>query len=359
MSGNVAGTGMGIMPFLIDNAGVVRSKLDTLTQQISTGLKAHTYAGLGAGAATSLSLSPQIASLKTYGSAIDAVSGQIGVTQTTLQRIEAIAQQFAGKIPNLNGLNPTAVDSIASDARDALGQVADLLNAKYGDTYVLSGQDASNPPVPEASQILSSGFYTQINAAVTSLSSSGAAAVTASTLATAQSNDAGTSPFSAYLSQPASAIALPVIQAGPDTFLPMGAVASANTGAVSGGTATTGSYIRDLMRSLATLGSLSSSQVNDAGFAALVSDTGSSLNSAVSAMGTDIGILGDRSAQLTAMKSHLADVTIAMTAQVSDVQEIDVAAALSSLSNVQAQLQQSYRLIVNTATLSLANFIPA
>ena len=75
------------------------------------------------------------------------------------------------------------------------------------------------------------------------------------------------------MSQPTSAISAPVVQTGDGSTVQTGLLASANSVAVSSGTSTTGSYMRDLMRALATIGSMSSSQANDPNFAALVQDT--------------------------------------------------------------------------------------
>lgn len=359
MSGSIGSIGYGILPSLIANAGTVHAQLNTLTEQISTGLIAQTYAGLGAGASLSLSLGPQVSTLQTYANNINQVTGQMQVAQTALGQIQQIAQTFVGDMPNLNGLNPSEVDSIASNARSALQQVTNLLDTQDAGVYVFGGQDSANPPVPNPDQILSSGFFTQINSAVSALSTNGATATAAATQAIARSNAAGTSPFSAYMSQSATALAAPVVQAGPNSFVSVGLFASANTAAVSGGSSTTGSYIRDLMRSLATLGSLTSSQVNDPNFAPLVQDTASSLNSAVSAMATDAGVLGDRQAQLTGQQTQLGAMTTALSGQVSTAQNVDIATAISQLTSVQVQLQESYRLIVNSATLSLVNYVPA
>ncbi|WP_428491835.1 flagellin [Rhodopila sp.] len=353
------GSGYGIMPTLIANAGTVHQQLDTLTQQVSTGLVSQTYAGLGSQAGVALDLSPQLNSLQTYQNNISQATGNMGVTQTAMTQIQQIAATFAGDIPALTGLNASEVDSVAAQANAALQQVADLLNTKSGNSYVFAGQDSANPPVPSGDAILSSGFYTQINTAVSALSSSGAAATAATTLAVASSNATGTTPFSAYLSQPAAAISAPVVQTGEGGTVQTGLLASANSASVSSGTSTTGSYMRDLMRSLATLGSMSSSQINTPGFAALVQDTGTSLNGAVNAMAVDVGVLGNTQANLTTTQTQLSDTATALTGQLSSVQDVDMAAALSKLTATQTQLQASYRMITTEGSLSLVNFIPA
>ena len=262
-------------------------------------------------------------------------------------------------IPNLNGLNPSEIDSTAANARAALKQVAELLDTQNGGVYVFGGQDSTNPPVPNPDQILSSGFYTQINTAVSALSANGGNATAATTLAIAGSNAAGTSPFSAYMSQPASAISRPVVQTGEGGTVQTALLASANSAVTSTGTSTTGSYMRDLLRGLATLGSISSSQAKDPNFATLVQDTATSLNGVVNTMATDAGVLGDSQSNLTKIQKQLSDTATALSNQVSNAQDVDMASTLSQLTATQTQLQESYRLITAANSLSLINYLPA
>lgn len=353
------GNGYGNLPTLIANASSVHQQLDTLTEQASTGLVSQTFAGLGSGASVSLNLNPQINALHTYQTNIGQATGSMGVTQAAMKQIQQIAATFAGDMPNLNGLNPSEADSIASQANAALQQVTDLLNTKDGSNYVFGGQDSSDPPVPSPDAILSSGFYTQINSAVAALSTNGASATAAATLAIASSNTVGTSPFSAYMSQPQGSINPPIVQTGDGGTVQTGLLASSNSVAVSSGTSTTGSYMRDLMRALATLGSMSSSQVHDPDFGALVQDTSASLTGAVNAMAVDTGALGNAQSTLTATQTQLSDTATALMVQVSSVQNVNMAQTLSELTSMQTQLQASYRLITGANSLSLINFLPA
>jgi flagellar hook-associated protein 3 FlgL len=334
-----------------------RKHLDTLTQQAASGFVSDTYAGLNGAAPVALSLSPRIDSLQASQNNIDAASGPAQVTQIAMTRIQAITANLVSQLPSLNGLSSTAVDTVAASARDALSQVANLLNSQYGDVYVFAGQDSSNPPVPNADQIGSSAFFTQISAAVGGLSVNGAASTAATTLAIAGSG--GTSPFSTYLSQPVTSLSTASVATGDGQSQSIGLLASGNTSALSTGTSTTGSYMRDLMRALATVGSMSSSQMNDPGFAALVEDTRASVTDATSAMSTDVGILGQQQSNLTTMKSTLNDTMIAMTGQLTSAQNVDMARTLSELTLTQTQLQASYQLIATTSGLSLAKFLPA
>ena len=198
-------------------------------------------------------LNPQLNALSTAQTNINEATGSMQVTQSAMTQIQQIAATFVSDMPNLNGLNSQEVDSVAANAQQALTQVANLLDTQDGNSYVFGGQDSSNPPVPSPDDILSSGFYTQINAAVSALSANGAAATTSATLSIAGSNATGTSPFSAYMSQPTPAISAPIVETGEGGTVQTGLLASANSVAVSTGTSTTGSYMRDLLRALATM----------------------------------------------------------------------------------------------------------
>ena len=116
--------------------------------------------------------------------------------------------------------------------------------------------------------------------------------------------------------------------------------------------------MRDVLRALATIGSLSSAQANDPGFADLVQDTRISLSGAIAAMAQDAGVLGNVQSSLTATQSRLADTQIALTGQVSSAEDVDMAATLSRLSLVQTQMQASYQLIASLNSLSLVKFLP-
>lgn len=348
----------GQMTSLINDSAAIKQNLDQLTAQISSGLVSNTYAGLGSGAAVSLNLNPQIAALQTWQNNINQATSGMQVTQTAMTQIQQIASNFLAQTSNLEGSDASEVDSIAASAQQALVQVADLLDTQDGNTYVFAGQDTENPPVPDPDSILSSGFYTQIAAQVGALGTQGAAATIANTLSIASSNASGTSPFSAYMSQPAASLQAPTIQVGQGQTASVGLLASANSAVTSTGSATTGSYMRDLMMALATIGSLSSSQVNDSGYTTVVQSTNASLTGAISAMAEDAGVLGNTQTNLTTDQTTMSDTATALTTQVGDVQDVDVAQAMSNLSLVETQLQGSYQVIATMGGLSLAKYLP-
>jgi flagellin-like hook-associated protein FlgL len=329
-----------------------------------------TYAGLGTGAPVSLDLSPQIANMQTWQNNVNTANAQMDVAQSSLSSIESIAANFYAQLNNMQGADSSEIDSVAANAQQALTQVAGLLDAQDGGAYVFAGQDTGNAPVPNPDNILTSDFYTQINTAVAGLAANGAAATANATYAVATSNAAGTSPFSTWLSQPYATVqtSLPTVQTGQQQSSVVGIPASANglipttpagPATIAGGPpASTGSYMRDLLRALATMSSLNSSQATDTGFADLMQDTRVSLSGAITGLNEDAGVLGNTQSAITATQTQIADTQTALTGQVSSAQDVDMAATLSQISLVQTQMQASYQLIVGLSGLSLVKFLP-
>jgi flagellar hook-associated protein 3 FlgL len=354
----------GMMNSLVANAASVKQRLDQLISQASSGLIGDTYAGLGAGASISLNMQPQIANMQTFQNNVDVATGRMSVTQTAMTALQSIASGFYAQLNNVEGINSSAVDSIAASARDALRQVAGLLDTQDAGVYVFSGQDTGNPPVPNPDNIADGAagtFFGQIQADVGRLGVLTAAQVAQATQGVA-SFGGGPSPFSVYLStnDPPT---LPTIQVGQNQSETIGLTASHN-GLIPQPPAdainftTTGSYMRDTLRALATIASLSSAQVNTPGFQDLVQNTRTSLIGAVSAMGQDAGVLGNVQKSLKATQTQLADTQTALNMQVSSAQNVDMASTLSQLSQVQTQMQASYQLISGLSGLSLVKYMP-
>lgn len=353
----LAPSSYGMLGELVQGASTVQTQLDALAQQASTGNISQTYSGLGANALTDLNLNTEIAQNNTYVANITSANTTIGITQTVMNQLSKIASGISSQLDNITG---TSISTLAEQAQNDLQQVANLLNTQNGTNYIFAGQDASNPPVPNPGAILSSPFFTQIQAAVAGLATNGAATTMATSLSVASSDTlptaGGTSPFSAALSPPPANFQA-TVETGPGQSTSVGLLASANTYATSSGPYTTGSYTRDLMNALAMVGSLTPASASAAGFTGLISDIQTSLTGAISAMANEEGGLGATQDSLTATSTTLGNVTTALKTQVSSVQDVNMAQTLSNLTMVQTQLQASYKLIASVQSLSLANYV--
>lgn len=318
-------TALGNAPTLISqlaaNSTAVQKDLAAVLQQQSTGRVSDSYAGLNTAARTSVDLRPAMTHAQVWQANIDSAAARLDLTQTVLTQISAVAKDFYAQTNNINDINAADIPNIAAQAKVALNQVAQLLNTKQGETYIFAGQDSHNPPLPDTD----------------------AGTVGAALLA----SDTATAPFSATLGT-----AVPKVEVGDGQFVSAGLVANANALAVSA-PPTTGSYMRDLMRGLATLAAMTPATAT----LALGADTRARLGSAISAMGTEAGTLGTVQNDLQARKTTWGAVQITLAKQVSNVEDADMAQVATRVSSLQTQLQASYQVIAGVKSLTLANFL--
>ena len=318
----IGGVGQpGLLAVLAQNSAGVRGQLETTLAQQSSGKVAPAFAGLGAGARTTLDLRPAVQHQQVWQNNIDQAAGRLDATQAVLKQVGDIAASFYAQTNDINHIGTSRVEGIAISAKLALQQVGQLLNTKVGNIYVFAGQDTDRPPVPDTDP----------------------AVLGAALLA----SDTATAPFSATIGT-----AVPEVEVGEGQRVPTGVLATRNTLATSEAP-TTGSYLRDVMRALATLAGLS----DGPGVEAVAADTRSRLSSAIGAIGDESGALGNLQRGLETRKQSLAAAETSLTRQVSNVEDVDMAAVLTKVSALQTQLQASYQVIAGVKDLSLSRFI--
>jgi flagellin-like hook-associated protein FlgL len=123
------------------------------------------------------------------------------------------------------------------------------------------------------------------------------------------------------------------------------------------GTTSTGSYTRDVLMALSTLGALGSASAGDPQTQSLLGLVHTTLSGADDALNTDIGGLGARQGVVTAAQGELTDAATALTTQLGAVQDADPAVVATQLSTAQTQLQASYKIISDMQQLSLAKYL--
>lgn len=336
----------GLLGRLVNNSAMAKARMDRFAEQSSTGLVSQTYGGLDGNAQLSLDLRPQLTRIDSFAQNITVANTRLDVSSQVLNQLQSIASTFFSGSINMASQTSQEIDTLASQATTALGQVQDLLNTKIGETYLFAGQDSANPPLPDDAF---KGFVTGIKAATSGLAAVGGAATVSATLVAANTG----SPFSATLGTAPQSISV-----GFGDVATVGIVAGQNAYAVQNGATTTGSYVKDLIRSLATLSALNAGQVALGGnFSTLVADTRTSLNNQIAAISTESAGLGNSKNSLQTTQASLSDMQSTMTQQISVVENVDAAATASALTQAQMQLQISYKLISSMQDLSLVHYL--
>lgn len=342
-----AGNGVpGTLGRLVADSSTIKIRLDKVTQQAATGLVSQTYGGLDGTAQQSLDLRPQLASVDVLTRNITSAATKIDMSSQVMDQLQQIASTFFSGTVGMSSQTSQEIDTMASQASAALSQVQGLLNTKVGDTYLFAGQDSANEPVPDANF---NTYVQSIKNAVGGLAIVGGTATAAATLAAATA----TSPFSATLGTSRQAVTV-----GFGVTASVGVVAGQDTYVAQAGADTTGSYVRDLVRSLATIASLNSSQASlDPAFATLINDTRTSLGKQIAVINNENAGLGESRQLLDMNQTALTDTQQVLTLQLSNVENVDAASTAASLSQAQTQLQISYKLISSMQDLSLVHYL--
>ena len=112
------------------------------------------------------------------------------------------------------------------------------------------------------------------------------------------------------------------------------------------------------MRGLATLAAIDPAQVAlGADLQAVIAGARGALASASEALSQEQGLLGSVEKRLDGMKVAHGELTVALRLQLSSIEEVDAAEAITRLQATQTQLETSYQAISALGSLSLARLL--
>lgn len=132
----------------------LKSGLGSLQEQLSTGKKAQTYAGLGLGAAVSLDMRGQLTTLDGYDANIKDGQNRVSLINTgltSLNKLVLSTKTAADTAGSGNSVNQEAAPIIAAGS---LQQAIDILNTQANGRYLYSGRDSTTKPVADYDTIM-------------------------------------------------------------------------------------------------------------------------------------------------------------------------------------------------------------
>lgn len=329
------------------------SRQDALQGEVSTGVKAQDYAGLGASRTQALALQPALTQVSAWTNNVQGAQAQLSSSQSAVKQISDISSRLTESISSLVGTpSSSSAVSAAQAARESLTLLGTVLNTQYGGSYLFGGK-ADEAPVKE--DLASSSMSQAIAGMVGQLGQQGSQGVLQASLQQA-SETGGASPFSQAVSGAPQDIAGQVrqVQTGPSGGQNIGWVATQG-GASSA--ETTGSPIRDLMRNLMVVASLGSVPPGSDDYKSLVSGVQRSNNSVNTGLADVAAQLGIQQNTLTTQSSFLVQMNGALTTQLGQAKDSDIALVSSQLTDTQNQLKASYSLISDMKGMTLANYI--
>lgn len=168
----------------------LKTQLDDLQAQISTGKKASSYAGLGSAAAKSLSGRQTLSSIEAYASNVTDAQLRLRLMNSGIGQIDKIARSLSVSLSTSYETTPVGQTSSISSAEDGLKQILDILNTEVSGRSLYSGRATEVEPVADYGTIVNGDgtraglkqFVIERRAA--DLGTSGAGRVTTSTTAT-------------------------------------------------------------------------------------------------------------------------------------------------------------------------------
>ena len=355
----IAGIGSGALARLVGQSSNLKSQIETLSAQVASGRRGTYYGEIAPDARRAISLRTEITRRDSHVATIDRALGTTGAAQEALQRLSDIAKQFMTEAGKVNNSDSVRVSALASSARQAVEEVAGLLNERHAGAYVFGGADSANPPIPNPAGIMGTQMATDIATAVGTLAPGNSGAVLNATLTAAQNVTPGQTPFSDYALDPARGLNEPrrTVLTGDGQEVETGLFASRNAAAGANGSAT-GSWSRDLLRGLMTLASLTPGQTAaGADFNAVVQSATASLKTAMGGLGEEAGALGLAESQLESARDRHTNLNMTLGSQLSDVEEVDLATTLTALQDTQTRLQASWQALSMLSGLSLTDFL--
>ncbi|MBB1094043.1 flagellar biosynthesis protein FlgL, partial [Rhodopseudomonas palustris] len=133
----------------------LRSQLDNLSQQLSSGRISSTYAGDGTGRTLAIGMREQLANISSYSDTMVNINTRIGVANLSLQRLNAIGSEVKGAAASAGStLDNTGQTPGQKTAGLDFFDSVDMLNAQTGDRYLFSGRATDTAPVTAADQIM-------------------------------------------------------------------------------------------------------------------------------------------------------------------------------------------------------------
>ncbi|MGU3537259.1 flagellin [Methylobacterium sp. A54F] len=152
-----------IAPFAAGSYGTARNtqnllnlktQLDGLSTQLSTGKTADTYGGLGISRTTSLSAHATLSALDGYDHAIDAAQTRVSLVSASLTQVASLTTTFRTSVTNAPLNNAGTATNNAQLARNGLDAAIEALNQQVDGQYLFGGRISDTPPVASTASLL-------------------------------------------------------------------------------------------------------------------------------------------------------------------------------------------------------------
>ena len=139
----------------------ITSQLADLSTQLSSGVKANNYAGMGPDEGFAIAARAQLSTISAFTTTMTHVNTVIGAVNASLQSLSKIGSQVqSGASATPQNLTSTGQTTGQLTALSNLSAITGILNTQVGDRYIFSGSATDRPAIASADDILN-GTTTQ------------------------------------------------------------------------------------------------------------------------------------------------------------------------------------------------------
>ena len=139
----------------------INNQLTALQQQLTSGKKSSSYAGMGVNEGFAIAARSQLSNISAFADTMTNINTNIGIANTALQSMATIGTTVLNSAnSSVQTLNSTGQTISQQTATSQLSSMIGILNIQAGDRYLFSGAAINTPPVASMDNILN-GTTTQ------------------------------------------------------------------------------------------------------------------------------------------------------------------------------------------------------
>lgn len=315
----------------LNTLSLLRERVNTTQQQISTGKKSDLYSGLNNQAGNAISLRNSVVRLETYRQNIAEVRVRTKAMDEGLSNVAKLAREVSNnlieQIPNAN----MPIHILREEARLKLQAIQQTLNESIDGRRLFSGDAITTDPYANAATLA-----TNVNAEISS----------ANPANTVLTNISGFTP--AQLGYAGALATAGAVTVRVDDNRDIDYTVRADDPA-----------LRDIMRGLAIIASpnLDPAAMSEQRFIDIFNGARALIDNGTRGVDRLQGALGNVSNLMESASKNHGETEVNLEKFLSDIEDVDVAEAITKMQMLQTQMQASYQTIANLRQLSLLNFL--
>jgi flagellin-like hook-associated protein FlgL len=338
----------------------LQAELAKLTAEMSSGRKADPARELGVGASLLYKLYDDIQQGESIQNATSLAGERLKAAQAALTSVGDLMDQMSPEILKVDALKGNGYTIIASNAREMLGSMTDLLNTHWDGQNLFGGTDSAQPPLAEASDLLDwAEARKDLAVASGPLSAAGAASLitTFDTMFANVQRAADGSSFYGLVYQSTSRTDLGG-STDPESDEPSRIRIGAGETLTYNVRADNPAF-RDAFKALSLLSLLDApaSEMTEEARTALLDEAGDLMRGARTQLTVLSGVLGSKQERLSNVAEIQERAIAAATAQINDLEGVDYYTVSDRIGTLQIQLQATYSITAKLAELSFVNYL--